>query len=50
MKMIPEYEKLVCVRMPAPLKSKIDKLVASGKFKTASEVIRSALEGFLREV
>lgn len=47
--MIPEYDKIMCVRIPERLKVEIDKLVASGKVKSASDFVRKAIEQLLKE-
>lgn len=46
--MIPEFEATICTRIPVPVKTEIDKLVASGKYKSVSELVRKALQEFVK--
>jgi len=42
-----EHDSFIGLRIPASLKTEIDKLVESGKFKNASQIVRQALTEFL---
>jgi len=44
-----EHDSYIALRLPAPLKAEINRLVESGKFKNASQVIREAIKRFLAE-
>uniref|UniRef100_A0A7C4U2D0 Ribbon-helix-helix protein, CopG family n=1 Tax=Caldisericum exile TaxID=693075 RepID=A0A7C4U2D0_9BACT len=44
-----EHDSYIALRLPASLKAEINKLVESGKFKNASQVIREAVRRFLLE-
>jgi Arc/MetJ-type ribon-helix-helix transcriptional regulator len=40
---------LVALRLPIQLKTKIDQLVTSGRYRNFSEAVRTALQQFLAE-
>jgi len=42
-----EHDSFIGIRIPSSLKTEIDKLIESGKFKNASEIVRQALTEFL---
>jgi Arc/MetJ-type ribon-helix-helix transcriptional regulator len=42
-----EHDSYIALRLPASLKAEINKLVESGKFKNASQLMRQALKQFL---
>jgi Arc/MetJ-type ribon-helix-helix transcriptional regulator len=44
-----EHDSYIALRLPASLKNEINKLVESGKFKTASQIVREAIKRFLAE-
>lgn len=46
--MIAEYEGRVAFRLSKEDRVKIDRLITQGKFKSLSQVIRAALEQFLK--
>ncbi len=46
--MIPEYEKRTAFRLPKEQREKIDELVTEGKYKSLSQVVRAALNEFLK--
>jgi Arc/MetJ-type ribon-helix-helix transcriptional regulator len=46
--MIPEYEKRTALRIPTKQREQIEKLVSQGKFRNLSEVVRAALDEFLK--
>jgi Arc/MetJ-type ribon-helix-helix transcriptional regulator len=42
-----EHNSYIALRLPASIKTEIEKLVESGKFKNVSQIVRQALIEFL---
>jgi Arc/MetJ-type ribon-helix-helix transcriptional regulator len=48
-KMIPEYESNIHVRIPIKQREQIETLIKIGRFKNLSQVVREALKQFLEK-